>query len=244
MDKRPWREVFACTYTYSWTVNYGKSNALDLCGYRVRSYLAKSDAYVRTRYVINCYVGKNDIMQEILFKNSKKSDDFAPISPDVFHKLFSKVDYLDFKDRWGYNYEWWNPKHVEFVELENRILFKFKKEDWRKFVWGVNLDIIDSTLAGQILRKFGFALTFACRYPSTIKNLDDAGHAWDVISNLSTLSYKRNGYYEREIDELRMMMKEKLKQIEDYNAQFDQTCNGAADALNALSEKFGIVVNV
>jgi hypothetical protein len=95
----------------------------------------------------------------------------------------------------------------------------------------------------MMIRKFGPALAIACLYPNTIKNLDDAANVMDVIHSLSLLSYKRNGYYEREIEGFRCKIKEESKKIGEYNAQFDLTCNGAADAMNTLSEKFGIVVN-
>ena len=243
MNRQSWVEVFKSMRNYSWHCNRWKSYALELPGYRLQSYFAWCNAYITSRYLVNVYVGKNDIMQEVLYKKSK-GQDYIPISPKAFHNLFPNLQFLEVKEAWGHGNEWW--KYLEVVEFEqgNRILFKFKMDDWRKMAWGVNLDNIAYTFAGMMIRKFGHALAIACLYPDTIKNLDDAANVMDVIHSLSMLSYRRNGYYEKEIESFRNKLKEESKKIGDYNAQFDLTCNGAADAMNILSEKFGIVVNV
>jgi hypothetical protein len=161
---------------------------------------------------VNVYVGKNDIIQEVLYKKFKEQD-YIPILPKVFHNLFPNLQFLEVKEAWGHGNEWW--KYLEVVEFGqgNRILFKFKRNDWRKMAWGVNRDNIAYTFAGMMIRKFGSALAIACLYPNTIKNLDDAANVMDVIHSLSMLSYKRNGYYEKEIEGFRDKLKEESKKI-------------------------------
>ena len=243
MNRQSWVEVFKSMRNYRWHCNRWKSYALELPGYRLQSYCARCDAYITSRYLVNVYVGKNDVMQEVLYKKSKDQD-YVPISPKAFHNLFPNLQFLGVKEAWGHGNEWW--KYLEIVEFEqgNRILFKFKRNDWRKMAWGVNLDNIAYTFAGEMIRKFGPALAIACLYPNTIKNLDDAATVIDAIHGLSSINYKRHGYYENEIAKHRSNLKQKSEKIESFNAQLENTCNGAADAMNTLSEKFGIVVNV
>ena len=244
MNKKSWRAVFkGWGWNYRWYCNHGNSNALDIPGYRVQSYFAKHDKYVHSCYLVNVYVGKEHIMQEILYRKSNNGD-YVPISPKAFHNLFPKISFLEIKDTYGFGNIWW--KYLEIVEVGegNRILFKFKKKDWREIVWGVNLDGIVNTFAGLLIGVFGPAIALSCRYPDAIRDLDDSATVVDALRSLSGRSPMRNGYYESQIESLRRRIKENTKRVEEYNAQFDGICNSSAVALYALSEKFGIVVNV
>ena len=244
MNKKSWSDVFkGWGWNYRWYCNHGNSYALNLPGYRVQSYFAEYGELVRSRYLVNVYVGKEHIMQEILYRASN-SGDYAPISPKAFHNLFPKISFLEIKDTYGFGNVWW--KYLEIVEVDegNRILFKFKKKDWQELVWGVNLDEIYTTFVGLLLSRFGPAIALSCRYPNTIRDLDDSATVVYAIYSLSKINYKRNGYYENQIEDLRGRIKEKTKSIEEFNAQFDKICHSSADALNMLFEKFGIVVNV
>ena len=193
---------------------------------------------------MNVYVGKTDLMQEILYKPSQ-IDGFTPLPPNVFHNLFPDIAFLGSNYDYEYKTGWTDwAKVVKFVEMDGRLLFKFSIKDWKKFIWGVNLNTLPFSLVGLLLRRFGGALTFACRYPNTIKNLDDAATVFDAINALARFKYRRDDYYEKEIARYRSKLKQMSDEIAKSNAQLENTCNGAADALNTLCEKFGLVVNV
>lgn len=243
MSKPKWTETFRYSRDYIWHVNRGNTYALEIPEHRVQSYFATSRSYVLTEYLLNVYVGKTDVMQEILFNKSNTNADFAPILPKVFHKLFPDMQIFDSPDFWGHAGKWWSDC-IEYVEMDGRILLRFDLKDWRRFVVGVNLKSIDHTFAALLLRRFGPAISFACRYPDKINDLNDAARVVDAIKELSMLNYKRHGHYESEIERIRLKLKQTAREIEESNIQFDKTCNAAAEALNVLSDKFGIVVNV
>jgi hypothetical protein len=243
-DNIDWKKEFNGVYNYGWSCHYGLSHALELPEYKVRTYFAKSNAYVKSRYLVNCYVGKTDVMQEILYKtpHSNLPNDYVPISPIAFLNLFPDLKKLETPGYWYSKTDWW--KYIELVEMEGRLLFKFKVEDWRKFTWGVNLNTIDHTFAGFMLRKFGPILGIASKYSDTIKSIEDAAIVWNKIRSLAATKFKRSGYYRDEISELRRKMDEQMRQIEQYDNQFDVVCNGAAEALDKLEKKFGLSVAV
>ena len=138
---------------FDWGCHYGPSHALYIPNYRVKSYFAKGSAYVRSRFLVNVYIGKEYIMQEILFNQPKTSEQYVPLSPTMFHNLFGSKELFKFRDYWTEKNDWGSI--VDFEEIEDRILFKFKVSDWKKKVWGVNLNVIAHTFAGGLLRKFG-----------------------------------------------------------------------------------------
>ena len=227
---------------FDWGCHYGPSHALYIPNYRVKSYFAKGSAYVRSRFLVNVYIGKEYIMQEILFNQPKTSEQYVPLSPTMFHNLFGSKQLFKFRDYWTEKNDWGSI--VDFEEIEDRILFKFKVSDWKKKVWGVNLNVIAHTFAGGLLRKFGPVMIYACIYPDTIKTWNDANTLWRSIQGLANSNWKRDGHYEEEVEGLRGKMASQMKEIEHYNQQLESVCNGAAEALNTLSEKFGIVVTL
>ena len=243
-NKHNWQEIFNDTRNYDWYCNHGNTHALDILGYRVKSYLVESDAYIHTRYLVNVYIGKTDIMQEILYKSSRKDDDFAPFPPNVFHNLFPDINFAFLGDNeyWKLGTDW--TKFVEFVEMDDRFLFKFSLQDWRRFIWGVNLNNISYSFVGLLLRRFGGALTFACRYPNTIKELDDVAAVWLAVKDLARLEYKRNGYFEDAIERYRLLMADKMLAIEEYQSNLDAICDGAANAMNTLESQYGLKIMV
>jgi hypothetical protein len=95
-----------------------------------------------------------------------------------------------------------------------------------------------------MLRKFGPVLGIASKYSNTIKSIEDAAIVWNKIRSLSTTKFRRDNYYQDEISKLRMKMDEQMRQIEQYDNQFDVVCNGAAEALDKLEKKFGLSVAV
>lgn len=220
---------------HEWLVNHDTNHALTIPGHWVKSYIAKGSIYVHSGFMVNVYIGKESVMQEILYHRPKTLVDYAPISPSVFHTLFPNKDRMCGED--------WD-KFVEFVEMDGRLLFKFKRSDWNKHTWGVNLDNIEDTFAGQILWKLGPTLTYANLHPETIKTLKDCARLWNAIRAISNMNWKRDGFYDNEIQTIRNKMAEQAKEIAKADERFDNTCNGAADAMDTLSEKFGITVTL
>ena len=232
-------------YSVAWSRYYRSSCALELPGYNVRTYYGSNNTYVKSRYLINAYVGKHDIMQEILYKtpNSKHQDDFIPISPVAFRNLLPGLKMFQLNEPWScVSSDWW--QYMEIVEMEGRILFKFNIVDWRRFVWGVTLDTIDRTFAGLLIGKFCPILSVASKYESTIKDIEGAAEVLDAIKGLALTKLKRNGYFETEISSLRSNIEDLTKRMEGYDQQLEETCNASASALNTLDEKFGIVVSI
>lgn len=227
---------------YDWGCHYGCNHALDMPGFRVKSYYARGNAYVKSSFIVNVYIGKEWIMQEILFNQPKEAEHYVPFSPVAFHNLFPSKSLFKFRDYWTEKNDWGSI--VEFEEVEGRILFKFKVSDWKKKVWGVNLDIISHSFAGGLLRKFGPVLIYACTHPDTVKTLKDADTLWRAIQGLSNANWKRDGHYDDEIERHRSKMATAAREIENYNEAREKICNGAADALDTLADKYGIVVTL
>ena len=198
-----WQDVFSFDWSYRWSVNYILySNGVDIPNYRLKSYIAHCSEYVNSEYLVNIYIGKDDIMQEILYKlpGKKGSVEFAPMPSKVFHNLFQSK---------------------ELVELDGHVLFKFKKKDWISNLRGVRLDTIEYSLVGLMIKTLGPALGFACQHPDTIKSLDDASAIIVSVKELAMRKPQRNGYYEREIADLRSCMQNTMNDIVKYNQRYD-----------------------
>ena len=246
-----WQDVFSFNWSYRWSVNHTfNSNVVDIPNYRLKSYIVHCSEYVNSEYLVNIYIGKDDIMQEILYKlpGKKGSVGFAPMPPKVFHNLFQSKELVCIEDTfWNIRimkqHNWWY-RTLEVVELDGHVLFKFKKKDWISNLRGVRLDTIEYSLVGLMIKTLGPALGFACQHPDTIKSLDDASAIIVSVKDLAMHKPQRDGYYEREIAELRSCMQNTMNDIVKYNQRYDSICADAANAMNDLETNFGIKVNV
>ena len=236
-----WEDVFGSKWKYGWHCNRDASHALEIPGHKVRSYLARSNAYIKTRFIVNVYVGKQYIMQELVYRPvTKGSLDFLPFPPRAYRNLFSDMK----KNMMGWRFSPnWIPL-MEIEEISGRIMFKVKTSNWNRLICGVNLHNISETPWGLLIEKFGFALPFAGMYSDTIKTLDDAAEVWSAVNDLARLNYKRNGYFEEEIARHRSLMADKMKAIEGYQSNLDGVCDGAANAMDVLESQYGLKVMV
>lgn len=245
-----WQEVFSFNWPYRWSVNYiFDSNAIDIPNYRLKSYFAYCGIYVNSYYLVNIYIGKDDIMQEILYKlpGKKEQVEFAPMPPKVFHNLFPSKDFIYLGDVfWNRSittsYNWFQM--LEVVELDGHVLFKFKKQDWLSNLRGVRLDTIEYSLVGLMIKTLGPALCLTCQHPDTIKSLDDAAEVIVSLKDLAMYNHRRDGYYEREIAGLRSCMQNTMNDIMKYSQRYDSICVSAANAMNDLETNFGIKITV
>ena len=245
-----WQDVFSFDWSYRWSVNYILySNGVDIPNYRLKSYIVHCSEYVNSEYLVNIYIGKDDIMQEILYKlpGKKGSVGFAPMPPKVFHNLFQSKELVCLEDVfWNRSsitsHNWY--RMLEVVELDGHVLFKFKKKDWISNLRGVRLDTIEYSLVGLMIKTLGPALGFACQHPDTIKSLDDASAIIVSVKELAMRKPPRNGYYEREIADLRSCMQNTMNDIVKYNQRYDSICADAANAMNDLETNFGIKITV
>lgn len=245
-----WQDVFSFNWPYRWSVNHTfNSNVVDVPNHRLRSYIAHCSEYVNSYYIVNIYIGKNDIMQEILYKlpGKKGSVGFAPIPPKVFHNLFQSKELVCAENTfWNTRimkpHNWY--RMLEVVELDGHVLFKFKKQDWLSNLRGVKLDTIEYSLVGLMIKTLGPALGFACQHPDTIKSLDDVAAIIVSVKDLAMYNSQRDGYYESEIAGLRSCMQSMMNEIVKYNQRYDSICVAAANAMNDLETNFGIKVNV
>ena len=236
-----WEDVFENKWAYGWYCNKDANHALEIPGYKVRSYLARSNAYIRTRFIVNVYVGKQYIMQEVVYRPvTKGSLDFLPFPSRAYRNLFPDMK----KNMMGWSISPdWIPL-MEIEEISGRIMFKFKTSDWNRLIGGVNLNNISETPWGLLIEKFGFVLPFAGMYPDTIKTLDDAAEVWSAVNGLARFNYKRDGYFEEEIARYRSLMAEKMQAIEKYQSNLDGVCDGAANAMNVLESQYGLKITV
>ena len=95
-----------------------------------------------------------------------------------------------------------------------------------------------------MIKTLGPALGFACQHPDTIKSLDDASAIIVSVKELAMRKPQRNGYYEREIADLRSCMQNTMNDIVKYNQRYDSICADAANAMNDLETNFGIKITV
>lgn len=250
MEMGDWKASFNGEYGYRWTRVDGKCPVLDLPNHKVRTYRAAGDCYIKSRFMVNVYIGTDDVLQEIMFLRPKTANDWVPVSPVAFRNIFSDAETYNFdKDHWC----WFNPKwhdFVEFVEREGHILFKFTRKDWARLLgcWcgGVNLHNIGESFAGLLIRRFGpYVLTYPSLHPDTLKTMDDCADFKTAAQGISALDWKRrNNYFENEIQRSRNKMADAQKLIEQHTESYDKVCSEAAEAMNELSEKYGLNVNL
>lgn len=203
-------------------------------------------------YMLAVHRGKVDTYLEILYKlstlhGSSYESKWKTLDPTVFRKLFWKED----KKCWRWEDPTWEGLRFSYhtpnkVIRNGRVLFH---HDTEKMMWtmgGINKDTLTYTLeSAYFLDICGYELGLAMKYPGKIADLEDANAVRNAFRDVH---FTEGRIREREFDKRR---KETLNEIEEHrkmvdtcNEGFTNVCDACADAMNELSDRFGIEVKV
>ena len=229
--------------------HFANVETADLPGYRKRLYKYTGSVHlphgVQTiilKFVVAVHFGKNDTVFEIFHNGVEDNNSvWTPLSPSAFMRLFKGEN-----GEWFFGKQWTHSwtSHAKVVVKDDRVLIKFTKDYIRKQIWGINLDTISSTLPAFLVSDVGKFMALAEKYPG-IDSMGAAETVWKAFDEYHTTEWEiMEGYYEKQRDHILQGINDAQKELESCEDNLQKVCDGAADALNVLSQKFGIEVSL
>lgn len=223
-------------------------NPLNIPGYKVRTFKAytnsNSPKSVKISFFVNTYYnphgkGQDKVMQEIFYPNSITGK-WEPVPPKLV-KMGMEANPEDFL----------SECHVKFTieEVEGRAFLTMTIDDWKTKITGYRIlptvGLMDITPGGMVAAYCGLAMTTMAQYPEKLRTFADAEKAWNAFAELNNLNHSGSeAYIKSQINWFRKQVEEESKEIEQYTKQEQETSERAADAMNELSERFGIEITL
>ena len=228
------------------SISADKVNALDIKGYRRRAYYYNEffNTYVGwnaetqyDRFILIVYQNENDLMCEIRYMES--SYNLEPVSekpssktidPDIIRKFYDAL-------------------RGDFVNS------RIEEIDGRMFIHGIETNTpirshygkytIGRMFAGMLVESYGSQLCVAIRWNEKLPTFSDI---CDVCRRLSSMVYNANGiknnFYGCKKKSMSDMISHLRKEIDELNGKMEKICELSANAMNTLSEKYGIEVSI
>lgn len=223
------------------SISADKVNALDIKGYRRRAYYYSAFFYTYIgwnaetqydRFILIVYQNENDLMCEIrCMGNSYSSEpDTTTIDPDIIRKFYDAL-------------------RGDFVNS------RIEEIEGRMFIHGIepNTPIrshygkytIGRMFAGMLVESYGSQLCVAIRWNEKLPTFSDI---CDVCRRLSSMVFNANEIKEnwrvREKKNLLDDISSYRKEIDELNGRMEEICELSANAMNTLSEKYGIEISI
>ena len=222
-----------------------KVNALDIKGYRRRAYYYSAffNTYIGwkekshyDRFVLIVYQNENDLMCEIRCMGSSYSSepDTTTIDPVIIRKFYDGL-----RKKWSGDF-----RNMRIEEIEGRMFIHgLLSNTPHRSHYGK--DEINDMFAGMMVESYGEQLSVAIRWNEKLptfsdicdvsKRLNSLWHDGREINNKLFVNRKKDllesvSFIRGEIDGL----KEKLEKI----------CELSANAMNTLSDKYGIEISI
>ena len=220
-------------------------DALDIKGYRRRAYYCCKFFYTYTgwnetssydRFVLIVYQNENDLMCEIRCMGSSYSSepDTTTIDPVIIRKFYDGL-----RKKWSGDF-----RNMRIEEIEGRMFIHgLLSNTPHRSHYGK--DEINDMFAGMMVESYGEQLSVAIRWNEKLptfsdicdvsKRLNSLWHDGREINNKLFVNRKKDltesvSFIRGEIDGL----KEKLEKI----------CELSANAMNTLSDKYGIEISI
>ena len=227
------------------SISADKVNALDIKGYRRRAYYYNEffNTYIGwnaetqyDRFILIVYQNENDLMCEIRCMGSSYSSepDTTTIDPDIIRKFYN-----------GLMGSW----RCDFVNS------RIEEIDGRMFIHGIETNTpirshygkytIGRMFAGMLVESYGIQLCVAIRWNEKLPTFSDI---CDVCRRLSSMAYNanliKNNFYGCRKKSMTDMISHLRKEIDELNGKMEKICELSANAMNTLSEKYGIEISI
>ena len=227
-----------------WTGNGAK---VQRRGY-VRSYstyIHSIDGLNRVWFGIVVERGKDETAFELVRAASQDRDKWIPIHADAFDSLFPNLSGVKNADSWETC-----AKFTKVKRMNNRLFFVYKNSDMKDCLgWKVTLTGLSKTLPFNFLLDYGAEIAVAEIHYPKIMGVDVAASAIDALRDFNTESPNRagawpNSSFADEKVEILEKIERHRKGIEDSEKELQEICDKAANAMNVLSSKYGIEIEV
>jgi len=248
-------------YADHWRINHYSDIplALHLGGSRFKAYCyrpnvivaAEEDNGTRVNYLYAMNTNKDETTFELLYQISKGNayspNVWHPVPPEILERLFKTKDgKWNFCDMYSSDDDWANHTKIEIVD--GHFLFRYPTRWLRSKIASISVDSIHFSVLGRMVyemdNNIAVALAFYPEHKYTMEDTSRIIEALRIISNVSYylvdtddgMSWRKKRMFER--------LEKAKSDLAEYEKKYQEILDKAADAMNLMSEKYGIEVDI
>ena len=232
---------------------------MKLNGYRTRAYMYGNSFYIeigkskmmRIWFGAIVHTNKEDVLLEVMFKHDG-AENWTLCNPETIGNFFNE---LNVEARTHF-YDTAKRSSAKIVVLEDK---KFGKRPYIRIdknkpfcsyrheipSESITIDKLGYTIIGDIIEDYGDWLALMVAFPKNIRHTVDAQVARQALLNIRHCGpHIWSGFYENEIAKNRKRMAEYKKGQEESESNFIKLCERSASALDELSQRYGIEIDL
>lgn len=241
------------------TVPIDEAGDMKLKGYRTRAYMYGNFFYIEIgkSKMLRLWLGaivhtnKDDVLFEIMFRH-EGAENWTLCNPETIGNFFTE---LNVEGRTHF-YDTVKRSSAKIVVLDDR---KFGKRPYIRIdknkpfcayrheipSESITIDKLSFTILGDIIEDYGEWLALMLAFPKNIRHTSDAQVARQAFLDIRHHGpHVWSGYYESEIAKHRQLMAEYKRGLEEAEDNFIKLCERSASALDELSQRYGIEIDL
>ena len=243
-----------------WVIQHWASsdNAYKLNGCRLKTYLYHSNTFVKTgpTYKVNYRLVMNYSKAvttfELFYQMSSNHlcvKNWSPVPVEIMERMFKKEDGgWDFCTLYNSDEKWKENTKVEVVD--GHFLFKYDTE-WLRYKMGaISQDTLTYSVPGKLIYELDTNLGIALAYPENKYTLADTVTIDDALRRIRSVEWaipdevEENRNDPPRIARLRERLAKAKADLEQYEQGYQRILEGAAEAMNLLSSKYHVDIEV
>ena len=241
-----------------WTIQHWAEsvNAFHYNDCKLKTYLYHSKTFVRTgsTYVVNYRMAMNyskkvttfELMYQIS-SNNVYIQNWTPIPVEVMERMFRR-DNGTWEFCSAYNDEERWRDNTEVVIQDGHFLFKYDT-DWLRYRLGaIAQDTLTYSVPGKIIHEFDQSLAVALVYLDKKYTMTDIIAINDALSQIRhvewAIDFGNDSANKTRKDRMRDNLQKAKKDLEQYEQGYQRILEGAAEAMNLLSTKYHVYIQV
>ena len=209
------------------------------------TYIHSTEGMKRERFGLVVEIGEDETAFEIVRSPDPENMKWFPIHATTFDSLFPTLVGLYACSSWEKS-----VNLTKTLRIQDRILFVYKNADVReKLHWSLSTRRIHETLPFSILNGFGQEISTAELFYPKVTSMEVAKKVIAALQNIGCASTRTvTDIWGSKFDDSKEEALEEIanfrRQIENSENELQGICDKAADAMNVLSSKYGIEIEV
>ena len=243
---------------YSWMFN-GSEGSIRLPNHRYKVYKYYHQVgvgqHARITFALALNTNKDDTTMELLFKlcdysNPDAPNPFAkdkrwqPVPVELLTSMFKQENGTWNLGRFYETHPDWGHPNTKVEIVDGHLLIRHSTEWLRNHIGGVAQDTLESSVFGRFIDQYDYKIGFALAFPN-VRTIKDAEVVQNAIRELDSVWYRMGDYYSKE---RKKTLLDRLATYKDelvgYERDFQNMMEQAADAMNILSDKYGVEIEL
>ena len=249
-------------YMDHWTINHfvDPQEALHFAGSRFKVYSYRTNVFVnvgeddtvRLNFLYAINTNKDETTFELLYKmcrgNVRATEEWHPVPIEVIENLFKDENgEWDFCSMFSSGRGW--EKNTKIETVNGHFLLKYNTRWLRDILGSVSVSSMNYSVPGKLVHERDDNLGVAIVYhPEKKYTFSDTTAILQALNSIKSVSWTLAETEESQMTWRKKRMFDQLekakKDLAEYERKYQEILDKAADAMNLMSDKYGIEVEI